>query len=102
MPSATTIASRGANRRVGTAVSSESVVDIVVFSQPHAAEAARNALRGPDDLLQPDVDGCTSRSRSVAASNGPVAQWSEQGTHNPSVAGSIPAGPTRSNRSTAC
>ena len=25
---------------------------------------------------------------------GPVAQWSEQGTHNPSVAGSIPAGPT--------
>ena len=26
---------------------------------------------------------------------GAVAQWSEQGTHNPSVAGSIPAGPTR-------
>jgi hypothetical protein len=25
---------------------------------------------------------------------GAVAQWSEQGTHNPSVAGSIPAGPT--------
>jgi hypothetical protein len=27
---------------------------------------------------------------------GAVAQWSEQGTHNPSVAGSIPACPTRS------
>jgi hypothetical protein len=27
---------------------------------------------------------------------GPVAQWLEQGTHNPSVAGSIPAGPTNS------
>jgi hypothetical protein len=26
---------------------------------------------------------------------GAVAQWSEQGTHNPWVAGSIPAGPTR-------
>ena len=25
---------------------------------------------------------------------GAVAQWSEQGTHNPSVAGSIPACPT--------
>ncbi len=30
-----------------------------------------------------------------ATSSGPVAQRSEQGTHNPSVAGSIPAGPTR-------
>jgi integrase len=26
---------------------------------------------------------------------GPVAQWSEQGTHNPSVGGSIPPGPTK-------
>ena len=26
--------------------------------------------------------------------SGPVAQWSEQGTHNPSVDGSIPSGPT--------
>ncbi len=25
---------------------------------------------------------------------GPVAQWLEQGTHNPLVAGSIPAWPT--------
>ena len=25
---------------------------------------------------------------------GPVAQWLEQGTHNPLVAGSSPAGPT--------
>ena len=25
---------------------------------------------------------------------GPVAQWSEQGTHNPLVVGSIPTGPT--------
>src|SRR5262249_50287190 len=27
---------------------------------------------------------------------GLVAQWSEQGTHNPSVEGSIPSGPTKS------
>ena len=27
-------------------------------------------------------------------SKGPVAQWLEQGTHNPLVAGSSPAGPT--------
>ncbi len=26
---------------------------------------------------------------------GPVAQWSEQGTHNPLVVGSIPTGPTK-------
>ena len=26
--------------------------------------------------------------------HGPVAQWSEQGTHNPLVVGSIPTGPT--------
>ena len=26
---------------------------------------------------------------------GAVAQWSEQGTHNPLVVGSIPTGPTR-------
>ncbi len=30
--------------------------------------------------------------------SGPVAQWSEQGTHNPPVVGSIPTGPTQSTR----
>ena len=30
----------------------------------------------------------------VRGSLGAVAQWSEQGTHNPSVEGSIPSGPT--------
>lgn len=29
---------------------------------------------------------------------GPVAQWSEQGTHNPLVVGSIPTGPTAARR----
>jgi hypothetical protein len=29
---------------------------------------------------------------------GPVAQWSEQGTHNPLVVGSIPTGPTKRRR----
>ena len=29
------------------------------------------------------------------ALHGPVAQWSEQGTHNPLVAGSNPAGSTK-------
>ena len=33
---------------------------------------------------------------------GPVAQWSERGTHNPLVAGSIPAWPTRSTRDLCC
>ena len=33
---------------------------------------------------------------------GPVAQWSEQGTHNPSVEGSIPSRPTRKGISRAC
>ena len=32
---------------------------------------------------------------------GPVAQWSEQGTHNPSVEGSIPSRPTLSTRTNA-
>jgi hypothetical protein len=32
--------------------------------------------------------------RVVPAFGGAVAQWSEQGTHNPSVEGSIPSGPT--------
>ena len=30
-----------------------------------------------------------------SALNGPVAQWLEQGTHNPLVAGSNPAGSTK-------
>src|ERR1700676_1359203 len=34
------------------------------------------------------------RERFGDATSGPVAQWSERGTHNPLVAGSIPAGPT--------
>ena len=36
--------------------------------------------------------GATSSNRPPLS--GPVAQWSERGTHNPLVAGSIPAGPT--------
>ncbi len=34
------------------------------------------------------------RNKVQNAINGPVAQWSEQGTHNPLVAGSNPAGST--------
>ena len=34
------------------------------------------------------------RNKIQIAINGPVAQWSEQGTHNPLVAGSNPAGST--------
>ena len=34
------------------------------------------------------------RPRTARRCNGAVAQWSEQGTHNPSVEGSIPSGPT--------
>ena len=35
------------------------------------------------------------RNKIQIAINGPVAQWSEQGTHNPLVAGSNPAGSTK-------
>jgi integrase len=35
-----------------------------------------------------------ARVAGAPSPRGAVAQWSEQGTHNPSVAGSIPAGPT--------
>lgn len=35
------------------------------------------------------------RNKVQIAINGPVAQWSEQGTHNPLVAGSNPAGSTK-------
>ena len=36
------------------------------------------------------------RNKIQIAINGPVAQWLEQGTHNPLVAGSNPAGSTKS------
>src|SRR5687768_3436150 len=36
------------------------------------------------------------RCGTLLSLSGAVAQWSEQGTHNPWVAGSIPARPTRS------
>ena len=35
------------------------------------------------------------RNKIQIAITGPVAQWSEQGTHNPLVAGSNPAGSTK-------
>ena len=35
------------------------------------------------------------RNKIQIAINGPVLQWSEQGTHNPLVAGSNPAGSTK-------
>ena len=38
------------------------------------------------------------RNKIQIAINGPVAQWSEQGTHNPLVAGSNPAGSTKLNQ----
>ncbi len=58
------------------------------------------------DLLDPDDDrlelfGFTTRASWVSfglPSHGPVAQRLEQGTHNPLVAGSNPAGPTISSR----
>ena len=45
------------------------------------------------------IEGTRAGSLNVVESqgqrHGAVAQWSEQGTHNPSVAGSIPACPTK-------
>ena len=44
---------------------------------------------------EPHRSGRLRSARTVKrAGEGPVAQRSEQGTHNPLVAGSIPAGPT--------
>ena len=43
------------------------------------------------------VRACLTLGRvagSPGATCGPIAQWSEQGTHNPLVLGSNPSGPT--------
>jgi len=50
------------------------------------------------ECLRPSVprNGGERHRPSAGRASGAVAQWSEQGTHNPSVAGSIPACPTRS------
>lgn len=37
----------------------------------------------------------TIQNKIQTSLHGPVAQWSEQGTHNPLVAGSNPAGSTK-------
>jgi len=52
---------------------------------PILAEKARSARRFRRELLP--------------CRHGAVAQWSEQGTHNPSVVGSIPTSPTSPTRS---
>ncbi len=57
--------------------------------------AARGSHRGPDGLS--NIAGDISRhvgSTPTTGTPGLVAQWSEQATHNRSVAGSIPAKPT--------
>ena len=51
---------------------------------PSPASRPRQRVRHPRGAL-------ARPARRVSA--GPVAQWSEQGTHNPSVGGSIPPGP---------
>ena len=55
-------------------------------------------LAGVAELVDaPDlksVDCKVVRVRVPLSAPGPVAQWLEQGTHNPLVAGSNPAGPT--------
>jgi len=48
--------------------------------KPHTGREARSARRFRRELLP--------------CRHGAVAQWSEQGTHNPSVVGSIPTSPT--------
>ena len=73
------------------------MVWVVPDSTLNAAEP--DTLPGPGVSLAPcyrgweeqHVNGRTFWDTDLGA----VAQWSEQGTHNPSVAGSIPAGPTR-------
>ena len=59
---------------------------------PIARVRCPNAFRAAPTLLGA---GLTERRLGYRlAANWPVAQWSEQGTHNPSVEGSIPSGPT--------
>src|SRR3990167_1020535 len=44
-----------------------------------------------------ETGGAQCRLRYHFAAFGPIAQWLERGTHNPSVPGSSPGGPTNSN-----
>ena len=55
----------------------------------------KNFLRGDSGRhLQAGTLALPCPSVRMVSCSGPIAQWSEQGTHNPLVAGSSPAGPT--------
>ena len=81
---------------------------VVVCDEGYASSLSAATLRRLGLRRATDLDGgfqawrrwaCSSQVRGPIGTvryspPGPVAQWSEQRTHNPSVAGSIPAGPT--------
>ena len=61
-----------------------------------AGEAAPpDPLAAPARLPRRALSRTALDASLACAAHGAVAQWSEQGTHNPSVEGSIPSGPTR-------
>ena len=89
------VAVGGARRRVGRVVAFGRLVGFA-----HLGAGAWLALAGAVALVVGSWFVAPSRAaRRPIGQNGrpgPVAQWSEQGTHNPSVEGSIPSRPTLS------
>ena len=87
----------GLQRRIGTrreidlSISARSISCRDIDSRADGADASPVTVEHdvPDTLRYALVEERTTRLMSRA-----VAQWSEQGTHNPSVVGSIPTGPT--------
>ena len=74
------------------------------FGVTASASARSSRRRWRSCGTRPARSVCATTSKSperaeptplACAPDGAVAQWSEQGTHNPSVEGSIPSGPTK-------
>ncbi len=86
------------DRGRGAPTTSEGTPEVVpVFFElvgEHRASSQRNRLLYKRSANDYACGNGSEKSLLERMFSGPVAQWSEQGTHNPSVAGSIPAGPT--------
>ncbi len=92
---------RGPWLQQGQAARTTRWVGSICLCCPQSGKAVRSAS-GSEVFLDPARSSCRracclpvgGRNNWSSSQSGAVAQWSEQGTHNPSVAGSIPACPT--------